>query len=102
MKEFYKVKNNGIMINIYLQPASKEDKVVGLYEGNLKIKIKEKPIEGKANEYLIKFLSKLFKVPKSEISIISGETSKKKRIFLSLAEKKLIETLKLKGVVINE
>jgi len=49
----------------------------------LKIKLKAPPVEGAANKELIKFLSKLLKVSKSDIVIKKGETSKNKEIEIS-------------------
>ena len=49
----------------------------------IKVKLTAQPMENKANKALIEFLSKLFKVPKSEIKIIKGETSKEKTILFS-------------------
>jgi len=46
----------------------------------LKIKIAAPPIEGKANKELIDFLAKHFKVSKSQIKILRGETSREKLI----------------------
>lgn len=62
-------------------------------EGNWIIKIKEKPIDGAANAYLIKFLSKEFKLSKSEIVIEKGVSSRMKKIRLNLTEEALEELL---------
>lgn len=47
-------------------------------DGSLKIKLKEKPIEGKANKELVKFLSEILDIKISDIEINSGFTSKNK------------------------
>ena len=47
---------------------------------SLKVAIKAPAVEGAANKELVKFLSKMFKVPKSDIVFVSGETSKRKHI----------------------
>jgi len=49
-------------------------------DGTLKIRVKSKPIEGKANEGLILFLSKTFDIPKRNVEIIGGEKNRNKRI----------------------
>ena len=46
------------IIECYIQPQSSKNELVGLYNGKLKIKITAPPVDGKANECLIKFLSK--------------------------------------------
>ncbi len=84
---FYEIKNNKVIINIKAQPNSSKNKIAGIYDENqIKINIKAPAVEGAANKELIKFLSKTFKVPKSEIEI-KGETSKQKKVVLPLNEK---------------
>ncbi|WP_457678072.1 DUF167 domain-containing protein [Thermovibrio sp.] len=51
-------------------------------EGRLKVKVTAPPEKGKANEALIELLSKRLKVPKRSISIVSGQTSRVKRVFI--------------------
>ena len=83
---FYKINDNKIIINIKAQPNSSKNKIAGLYgDDALKISIKAPAVEGAANKELIKFISKQFKVPKSEIEI-KGETSKKKQLILPYSE----------------
>jgi len=85
--KFYEIKNNEVIINIKAQPNSSKNKIAGIYdEDKLKINIKAPAVEGAANKELIKFLSKEFKIPKSEI-ILKGETSKRKQIILPLNDK---------------
>lgn len=47
-------------------------------DGTLKIKLTTPPVDGKANEEMIKLLAKHFKVSKSSIEILKGKTSKNK------------------------
>lgn len=47
-------------------------------DGTLKVHLKAPPVDGKANEELIKFLSKEWKIPKSKILILKGLMSKNK------------------------
>jgi len=87
MAKFYEIKNEKVIINIKAQPNSSKNKIAGIYdEDKLKINIKAPAVEGAANKELIKFLSKMFKIPKSEIKI-KGETSKRKQVILPLSEK---------------
>jgi len=84
---FYQIKDDKVIINIKAQPNSSKNKIAGIYdEDKLKINIKAPAVEGAANKELIKFLSKEFKIPKSEINI-KGETSKRKQVILPLNEK---------------
>lgn len=61
-------------------PKSSQNQIIEQKDDFLKIKLKAIPEKGKANDELIKFLSKHFKIPKSNINIIKGQTNKNKII----------------------
>lgn len=84
---WYEIKDESAIFYIKAQPNSSKNKIAGLLGDSLKINIKAPAVEGAANKELVKFLSKTFKVPKSDIEFIGGETSKRKRIKLPLNEK---------------
>jgi len=66
-------------IEIKLHPGSSQEKIEKLSNERYEVWIKEKPLEGKANEKLIKFLKKHFK---KQVKIINGFKSHKKIIEL--------------------
>lgn len=69
-----------IILRLYIQPKASRDNIVGLHGDELKIAITAPPVDGKANAHLIKFLSKQFKVAKSDIDIEKGELGRHKQI----------------------
>lgn len=73
---------DGVLIRIRIVPNSSRNEII-LEEEFIKVKVTAQPIENKANKALIEFLSKQFKLPKTSIQIIKGETSKAKTILLS-------------------
>ncbi len=77
---FYRWQGKNLIIACHLQPRASRDEFAGLHGDSLKIRIKAPPVEGKANEYLVKFLAKQFGVAKRNITIISGELSREKRV----------------------
>ncbi len=83
MDSFYSEQNNGIILRIKAVPNSSKNEICGLIGDALKIKIKAPAVENKANEELVKFLSKLFKVSKTSITFKSGDTSKLKTLYIS-------------------
>jgi len=85
MQNIYEIKNGKIFLYIKVQPNSSKNKISGLYGEMLKINIKAPAVEGAANKELVKFISKEFKIPKSDIEI-KGETSKKKTLIVPLRE----------------
>ena len=64
-------------IKVKLHPNSSQEKIISLSEANYEVWIKEKPIEGKANTFLEKFLKKEFG---SKCKVVSGFTSRLKTV----------------------
>ncbi len=81
-----------IPLFVKIKPGSFKDEISFDSENNLIIKIREKPIDGAANDYLVKFLSKEFKISKSNIVLEKGQTSPFKKLLINLSESEL-ETL---------
>ena len=71
---------NQLLITVYLQPGSKKTEVSGMHDGHIKIKVNSPPVDGKANEALILFLSEFLDIQKFKIKIVSGEKSRIKKI----------------------
>ncbi len=67
-----------VFLKVYLQPKSSKNEMVGPYRDGIKVKVTAPPIEGKANEALIKFLAKEFKISASSIEILRGHNSREK------------------------
>ncbi|MEI6444021.1 MAG: DUF167 domain-containing protein [Nostocales cyanobacterium ELA583] len=65
---------------VKVKPNSQQQKIEELADGSLNVHLKSPPVDGKANEELIKLLAKKFDVPKSSITIKSGATSRQKLI----------------------
>lgn len=75
-----------MQIKIKVKPNSKQQKIVEEEDGSLTIQLKSPPVDGKANEELIKVLSKKFSVAKSYIRIKSGASSRQKLIEIDIDE----------------
>ena len=74
-----KTTKDGIIVNIKISPNAKKNEIIS--EGDIiKVKITAQPVDGKANKALVEFLSKTFKIPKTSIKIIKGETLKPFRL----------------------
>ena len=84
---------DGILVNIKISPNSKKNEIIK--DGDIiKIKITAQPIDGKANKAVIEFLSKHFKIPKTSIKIVKGETSKEKTILFETSNLYKVKILK--------
>ena len=68
-------------IQVKVKPRSKTEDVTREMDGNVYVvRVKEPPVEGKANRAVLKLLAKHLGVPESRLSIVSGLTSKNKVI----------------------
>ncbi len=88
-----------MQITCIVKPKSKVDSVSVNPDGSLRIKIKATPVDGKANEYLVAYLSEVFKIKKKNIEIISGHTNSHKRLNIVEDDQRIQELLK--GLSIN-
>jgi hypothetical protein len=72
----------GFRITVQITPNAKKSEVIGVLDDALKIRLQAQPIEGKANEALVRFLADVLDLPKSAVSITHGHTNKRKIIDL--------------------
>ncbi len=84
--------NEGVILSIRVNPKASKSGINGLIGDELKINLNAPPTDGQANKELIKLLSKTFSIPKSQVKIISGETSRSKKILLINADEQTIQT----------
>ena len=67
-----------LILTLRIQPKASRDEVAGSHGEAIKIRITAPPVEGKANAHLIAFLAKQFRVPKSQVELLSGESGRDK------------------------
>lgn len=67
-----------LRIAVQVMPNAGKSEVLDEIEGTLKIRLKALPIEGRANEALVRFIADLLEVPKSRVSVTHGLTSRLK------------------------
>jgi uncharacterized protein (TIGR00251 family) len=79
-----------LVLQVQIQPRAKSDAIVGVTGGRLKIRLTAPPVEGRANEHLVAYLAGLFGVPRRQVVLERGETSKWKQLRIH-APKKLPE-----------
>ena len=72
--------SGGVELAVLVQPRASRSRVVGEHDGMLKIQLAAPPVDGEANHALIELLARLLDVPRRQIALISGETSRRKRV----------------------
>ena len=68
----------GVTFAVKVQPRAKRNAITGEVGDALKLALTAPPVDGRANEACIEFLANLLKVPRSSVTIASGETSRNK------------------------
>jgi uncharacterized protein (TIGR00251 family) len=72
--------SSGVMLRVFVAPRSANTKVLGLFDGMVKVALTAPPVDGAANKALLAFLAKTLGVPKSSVTIVAGETSRRKAV----------------------
>ena len=72
--------DDGVSFAVKVHPRAKKNSITGELGDALKVSLTSPPIDGRANEGCIEFFAKLLKVPRSSVTIASGQTSRNKVI----------------------
>ncbi|MGH9636700.1 MAG: DUF167 domain-containing protein [Candidatus Angelobacter sp.] len=89
----------GVSFAVKVHPRARKNAITGTVGDALKLALTAPPVEGKANQAVIEFFADLFAIPRSSVTIASGETSRNKIVRVAgvskpVAEQKLAENLK--------
>ncbi|MGC2696720.1 MAG: DUF167 domain-containing protein [Candidatus Angelobacter sp.] len=90
----------GIAFAVKVHPRARKNAITGVVGDALKLSLTAPPVEGRANQAVIEFFAALFEIPRSSVTIASGETSRNKVVRVTgaskpMAEQRLAEILKL-------
>lgn len=77
---------SGVKLRVKVVPRASRTEFRGrMADGTVKIALKAPPVDGKANDELLRFLASEFGVPRSSIRLLSGNTSRKKLLSIHTA-----------------
>ena len=85
--------SDGVVLSLHCQPGAKASRVVGLHDERLKIKLQAPPLENRANEALVAWLADQLGVPRKQIEILTGQTSRQKRVLVQGVTLEQVERL---------
>ncbi len=71
---------DGVVLTVKAVPRAAKSEIAGVDDEWLRVRVKAPPVDGKANEALVKFFAEFFTVPKGSVSLVSGDTARLKRI----------------------
>lgn len=76
-------RGDGLTLRIWAQPGASKTRPVGIQGNALKMQLQARPVEGAANDALIKALADLFAVRRSQVRITHGETQRQKLVAIT-------------------
>jgi uncharacterized protein (TIGR00251 family) len=80
MAVWYRSEEGNITLTLHIQPGAKRSEVVGLHGDALKVRLAAPPIEGRANEALLRFVADSFEVPLRQVELLRGAQSRHKMV----------------------
>ncbi|MCX7195377.1 MAG: DUF167 family protein [Proteobacteria bacterium] len=83
MNVWYRREGDVITLVLHVQPGAKRTEVIGLHGDALKIRLAAPPIEGRANEALLRFIAGSFNVPLRSVELKQGVLSRHKVVLVS-------------------
>ena len=75
------------VLEIRVTTKARENRIVSLEDGILRVRVTEAPERGRANDAVVALLAKFLSIPKNDVTLIAGETSRRKKVLLPRAVK---------------
>lgn len=82
----------GVTFAVKVHPRARKNAITGVIGDALKLALTAPPVEGRANRAVIEFFAELFEIPRSSVTIASGETSRNKLVRIAGLTKAAITT----------
>lgn len=79
----YTESTDGIVFKVQVVPRASRSEIVGAHNGALRVRIAAAPVDGAANEAVLRILARVFKVSRSAVQITAGHSSKIKQVSIT-------------------
>jgi uncharacterized protein (TIGR00251 family) len=83
MADWFRRNGDVVTLTLHIQPGAKRSELAGLHGEALKIRLAAPPVEGRANEALLKFIAGLFGVPVRQVELKQGGQSRHKVVAIT-------------------
>ncbi len=97
MADWYQWQGVDLILSLHVQPNARKDEVTGLHDNRIRLRTSAPPVDGKANRHLLKYLAAEFGVSKSAVSLLSGDSSRIKRVRIKAPKKQPAWFIELAG-----
>ena len=75
---------DGWLLAIRVQPNASVSAVVGEHGEQPKVRLAAPPVDGRANDELVRFLARALGVPRASVSVVRGQASRSKTVRIAL------------------
>jgi uncharacterized protein (TIGR00251 family) len=82
----YSEKDGALVFSVRVVPRASRSEIIGEHDGALRIRLAAPPVDGAANEELVRTLAQAFAVSRRAVEVISGHSSRSKRISIKGAD----------------
>jgi uncharacterized protein len=79
----YTESTDGIVFKVHVVPRASRNEIVGEHNGALRVRIAAPPVDGAANEAVLRILARAFKVSRNAVQITAGHSSKIKQVSIA-------------------
>ncbi len=93
MSSWLQTNDQGVLVDVIVVPRASRTRAVGLHDRRLRVQLAAPPVDGEANRELVQFFADVLHTRISDVSIVSGETSKRKRVSIRGAAQAAVEAL---------
>ncbi len=74
---------DGLLLHCHVQPGASRDAIAGLHGGRLKIQVATPPVDGRANQQLVRFLATTLGVASNRVTLVRGRGSRRKTLHIA-------------------
>ncbi len=89
----YTERDGALTFNVRVVPRAARSGVAGEHDGALRVRVAAPPVDGAANEELLRTLARALGVPARDVEITSGHTSKLKQVRIQGATREALDSL---------
>jgi uncharacterized protein len=75
-------RKDGVVLDVLVAPNAKRTQCMGLHDGALRVRLAAAPVEGAANEALLRWLSHEMALPRQQLLLLRGDSAKRKQVLI--------------------
>lgn len=79
-RDWYRWDGPDLVLRLRIQPRAARDEIAGPHGDRLRVRIQAPPVDGKANDHLLRYLALLCQVPRAQVALLAGETGRDKTV----------------------